>query len=73
MIGMQGMHSSASEVRALVDALADLYARSDVQFLSSYDASTVLYSMQGILLDLVCLFSHVILPGSIFFTYAYRE
>jgi hypothetical protein len=67
MIGLQGMHSSALEVRDLVDALADLYGRSGVQFLSSYDASTALYSMQGIYIC-ICMCTHVFMC---MYTYMY--
>jgi hypothetical protein len=48
MYGFQGMHSSSKEVNELVDAFADLYERSNVRFISPYDASTALYSMQGL-------------------------
>ena len=32
----------------LVEAFGDLYSRSDVHFTTPYDASTALYSMQGL-------------------------
>lgn len=47
MYGFQSMHSSVSEANELIEKFAELYERSDVHFLSAYDASTVLYSMQG--------------------------
>ena len=42
------MYSSSSEVNEMVDAFADLFERSRVQFTSSYDMSTALNSMQGL-------------------------
>ena len=47
MFGLQGMYSSSSEVNEMVEAFADLFERSKVQFTNSYDMSTALNSMQG--------------------------
>jgi hypothetical protein len=47
MYGFQGMHSSSKEVNEFIAVFADLLERSNVQFATSYDASTALYSMQG--------------------------
>jgi hypothetical protein len=48
MYGFQGMHSSSKEVNEFIGVFADLLERSNVQFATSYDASTALYSMQGL-------------------------